>query len=81
MVNVSPRALSVDVVRTVLDTDLNGIVVELTEAHSVPANELRWMVSWLRDRGAMLAIDDVGTGYAGLERMICVGPDLIKLDR
>ncbi len=80
-VNVSPRALSAEVVRAVLDTDLVGIVVELTEAHNVPPDELKRMASWLRDRGARLAIDDVGTGYAGLERLICVGPDLIKLDR
>ena len=39
------------------------------------------MAGWLRDRAARLAIDDVGTGYAGLERLICVGPDLIKLGR
>ena len=80
-VNVSPRALSAEVVRTILDTDLSGIVVELTEAHNVPPDELKRMASWLRERGARLAIDDVGTGYAGLERLICVAPDLIKLDR
>lgn len=80
-VNVSPRAMQVDFVRDVLDTDLTGLVVELTEAHYMPTSELRRIADWLRARGAGLAIDDLGTGYAGLERLITVRPDLIKLDR
>jgi len=80
-VNVSPRAITDRVVRDILDTDLTGIVVELTEAHDLPTPELRGMAEWLRERNARLAIDDVGTGYAGLERLITVRPDLIKLDR
>ena len=80
-VNVSPRAMEVDLVREVLDRDLTGLVVELTESHYVPTVELRRTADWLRSRGARLAIDDLGTGYAGLERLVSVRPDLIKLDR
>ena len=64
-----------------LDIDLDGVVVELTEAHYVDRDELRRIATWLRKRGARIAIDDVDTGYAGLERIIDVSPDLIKLDR
>jgi EAL domain-containing protein (putative c-di-GMP-specific phosphodiesterase class I) len=79
--NVSPRALATPGVIEALDVDLTGIVVELTEAHYVPTNDLKRTAEWLRERGAKLAIDDVGTGYAGLERIINLSPDLIKLDR
>jgi EAL domain-containing protein (putative c-di-GMP-specific phosphodiesterase class I) len=80
-VNVSPRAFDSSLVRLALDRDLSGIVVEITEAHDVATSQLREVAAWLRERGARLAIDDVGTGYAGLERLIVLRPDLIKLDR
>lgn len=80
-VNVSPRALDAPVVRAALDRDLGGVMVEITEAHYVPTEEMKEIAAWLRERGARLAIDDVGTGYAGLERLIVLRPDLIKLDR
>lgn len=80
-VNVSPRAMDAQIVREALDRDLTGIMVEITEAHYVPTEQLREIAAWLRERGARLAIDDVGTGYAGLERLIVLRPDLIKLDR
>ena len=80
-VNVSPRAVEAASVVTALDRDLTGVVVELTEAHYVPVQELKRIAAWLRERNAAIAIDDVGTGYAGLERIIGLSPDLIKLDR
>lgn len=80
-VNASPRALATVEVINALDVDLTGVVVELTEAHYVPTDQLKRTAAWLRERGARLAIDDVGTGYAGLERIINLSPDLIKLDR
>lgn len=80
-VNVSPRAMESDLVRATLDRDLTGFMVEITEAHYVATAELKSIASWLRERGARLAIDDVGTGYAGLERLMALRPDLIKLDR
>jgi hypothetical protein len=38
-------------------------------------------VKELRQRGARIAIDDAGAGYAGLKQMMRVGPDIVKLDR
>ena len=35
----------------------------------------------LRARGARIAIDDTGSGYAGLQNIVRVQPDIIKLDR
>ena len=80
-VNVSPRAMESAIVRAALDRDLSGIMVEITEAHYASTAALKTMATWLRERGARLAIDDVGSGYAGLERLMALRPELIKLDR
>jgi diguanylate cyclase (GGDEF)-like protein len=80
-VNVSPSALSTDVVRSVLPDDLSGIVIELTE-HEVYVGDslLADSLADLRERGARIAIDDAGAGYAGLKRVMWVRPDIVKLD-
>ncbi|HKH40763.1 MAG TPA: EAL domain-containing protein [Solirubrobacterales bacterium] len=80
-VNVSPSALSTDVVRSVLSDDLSGIVIELTE-HEVYVGDslLADTLADLRERGARIAIDDAGAGYAGLKQVMWVRPDIVKLD-
>jgi len=35
----------------------------------------------LRERGALIAVDDAGSAYAGLHRVMRMRPDIIKLDR
>jgi diguanylate cyclase (GGDEF)-like protein len=80
-VNVSPSALSTDVVRSVLPDDLSGIVIELTE-HEVYVGDslLADSLADLRERGTRIAIDDAGAGYAGLKQVMWVRPDIVKLD-
>jgi diguanylate cyclase (GGDEF)-like protein len=80
-VNVSPSALSTDVVKKVLPDDLTGIVIELTE-HEVYVGDslLADSLAELRERGARIAIDDAGAGYAGLKQVMWVRPDIVKLD-
>ena len=80
-VNVSPSALSTDVVRSVLPDDLSGLVIELTE-HEVYVGDslLADSLADLRERGARIAIDDAGAGYAGLKQVMWVRPDIVKLD-
>src|SRR4051794_3874539 len=80
--NVSPRALLSAPVRAALPQDLTGIVIELTE-HEVfgAAGELETELAALRARGARVALDDAGAGYAGLQQMIRIAPDILKLDR
>ena len=80
-VNVSPSALSTDVVRSALSGDLSGIVIELTE-HEVYVGDslLADTLADLRERGARIAIDDAGAGYAGLKQVMWVRPDIVKLD-
>jgi EAL domain-containing protein (putative c-di-GMP-specific phosphodiesterase class I) len=61
---------------------LGGIVLELTEHREVadvPA--LLRVLDRLRERGAIIAVDDAGSGYSGLRQLLELRPQLIKLDR
>lgn len=82
-VNVSPSALTSDVVREVLRAaDLERIVIEITEHEFVPEDGLlAATLDELRERGARIAIDDAGAGHAGLSQLMRVRPDIVKLDR
>src|SRR3954462_14871044 len=80
--NISPRALLSGPVRAALPEDLSGIVVELTEHELFGAEgELETELAALRARGARVALDDAGAGYAGLQQIIRIAPDILKLDR
>ncbi len=80
-VNVSPSALSSQAVMSVLPDDLSDVIVELTE-HEVYVGDslLAHSLAKLRERGARIAIDDAGAGYAGLKQVMFVRPDIVKLD-
>jgi diguanylate cyclase (GGDEF)-like protein len=80
--NLSPSTLTTPEVQAVLPEDLSGIVIEVTE-HELAANDsiLGADLVALRARGARVAVDDAGAGYAGLQQLMRVAPDLIKLDR
>ena len=80
--NVSPRALAQPLVQAELPQDLSTIVIELTEHELFGAeDELAARLAELRARGARIALDDAGAGYAGLQQLIAVAPDILKLDR
>jgi EAL domain-containing protein (putative c-di-GMP-specific phosphodiesterase class I) len=79
--NVSPSALGSELVAEALPADLTGLVIEITEHEFVPDDEtLAGAVAELRARGARIALDDAGAGYAGLKQMMRVSPDIVKLD-
>jgi EAL domain-containing protein (putative c-di-GMP-specific phosphodiesterase class I) len=83
-VNVSPHLLSSPPVAAALaaPATLRRVVVELTE--HMPAGDLDVLharTAALRSRGALIAIDDAGTGYAGLQQLAEIRPQLVKLDR
>jgi diguanylate cyclase (GGDEF)-like protein/PAS domain S-box-containing protein len=81
-VNVSPSALASEEVAQALPERLDGIVLEVTENEVVGDDaSLRALIAGLRQRGARLAVDDSGTGHAGLRQLMRLEPDLIKLDR
>jgi diguanylate cyclase (GGDEF)-like protein len=81
-VNISPSGLSTEAVRSALPRDLTDVVVELTEHEViVDDDDLAEALADLRQRGARIAIDDAGAGYAGLKQVMWVRPDIVKLDR
>lgn len=80
--NVSPSALSSEIVQSALPEDLSEVVIEITEHEFVPDNDaLAAKLADLRRRGARIAIDDAGAGHAGLKQLMRVRPDIVKLDR
>ncbi|CAI7980438.1 EAL domain-containing protein [Frankia sp. Hr75.2] len=81
-VNVFPHLLSSPEVAAVWrGADLSRIVLELNEAVDIErATGLTATSQELRDHGAFLAMDDVGSGYAGLRQLTHIRPDFVKLD-
>lgn len=79
-VNVSPDALIDRMVQRTLPENLDGVVLELTEQAATEPGAARESLLELRSRGALLAIDDASTGYAGLLRLARLRPDIVKLD-
>ena len=81
-VNLSPAALMSPAVHAVLPHDLGRLVIEITEHEEIVASgAFQATLSDLRSRGARIALDDAGAGYAGLEQLMRLRPDVIKLDR
>jgi EAL domain-containing protein (putative c-di-GMP-specific phosphodiesterase class I) len=62
--------------------DLEGLIIEITEETLVQSDaQLQTAIDPLRERGARLAVDDMGAGYSGLRQIIAVHPSYLKLDR
>jgi GAF domain-containing protein len=81
-VNVSPNVIDTPEFQAVLPADLSGLQFEVTEHQLADdATALRSALDRLRRRGARIAVDDVGAGYAGFKRLMTVAPDVLKLDR
>ena len=83
-VNITPRLLGTVPLLDVLHDvgDLRGMVLELTE--HVPFGDLEQLKALLapwRAAGAGIALDDTGNGYAGLQQIATLRPDVVKLDR
>lgn len=79
--NLSPSALVSSAVREALPRDMSGLIVELTESDLAECSEtVMGTLDDLRARGAMIAVDDFGTGLSNVHRIAILRPDLIKLD-
>ena len=62
--------------------DLSGLIIEVTEEALVQSEaQLHTTIAPLRERGARLAVDDMGAGYSGLRQITTVQPSYLKLDR
>ena len=59
---------------------LNRIIFEFTEDEALDAQHLLHILRTYRSMGFKTAIDDFGSGYAGLELLSLFQPDIVKLD-
>jgi diguanylate cyclase (GGDEF)-like protein len=88
-VNVAPQTLDLDedgadwLLAAVLSAGLSPerVVVEVTERFGGRMSAVLASLRRLRAQGFRIALDDVGTGNAGLEMLREVGADFVKLDR
>jgi EAL domain-containing protein (putative c-di-GMP-specific phosphodiesterase class I) len=79
-VNASATTVSglVEVVRA---ADAERLLLEITEHEQIhDATTVIRHLDHLRRLGVRVAADDVGAGYAGLERLVRLRPEVIKLD-
>src|SRR4051794_22298578 len=81
-INLSPTAMLSAEAENLLDGDLSHLLLEVTEDELMAeGGALEERLGELRRRGARLAVDDIGAGYAGLKQVMRLQPDLLKLDR
>ncbi|ABD55163.1 sensor domain-containing phosphodiesterase [Jannaschia sp. CCS1] len=81
--NASPQTVATGLLAPILQAfPPEVLVVEVTEHIGVSDwATLDRELDKLRDMGIRIAIDDAGAGYAGLQHMVRLRPDIIKLDR
>ncbi len=81
-VNASPATVQTGRLNAVFaDYPAERIVLEVTEhAEISDAERLMDELHLIRGRGVLLAIDDAGAGYSGLQQILSLQPDIIKLD-
>lgn len=81
--NVSPEALVSGQLDVMLaDVPYERLVLEITERTSIDRYDgLLAALDGYRRRGARVAVDDAGAGYASFRHILVLEPDLIKLDQ
>ena len=81
-INAGPAAICDDGFAPALDGVLRDeLVIEVTE-HAAISDYQRFRAKFspFAARGARLAVDDTGAGYASLRHILQLGPQVIKLD-
>ncbi len=81
-VNVSPHTVvSPHLVGLLSEVDASRLVLELTE--HMPVEDyvaLNVALQRLRQRGIRVAVDDAGAGFASLNHILLIRPEIVKLD-
>lgn len=83
-INATPAALVSSEIRSLLggQSDLRGLMIEITEQErEADTAALAMACERFRTAGAMIAVDDLGAGFAGLNRLHQLRPQLLKFDR
>jgi EAL domain-containing protein (putative c-di-GMP-specific phosphodiesterase class I) len=83
--NIDIASLPSPQIREALSGDLSGAVLEVTEhTHSPVDSEvlavIQGAIREFRDRGALIAVDDWGTGYSDMDRLELLEPEIVKID-
>jgi EAL domain-containing protein (putative c-di-GMP-specific phosphodiesterase class I) len=82
LVNILPRNLYYILSILPVQDFTKQIIFEISESESIQNFELIMkLTTQLKALNMSIATDDFGRGYAGLERVLRVQPELIKLDR
>lgn len=81
-VNTSPTTLATGKISPLVEAAGGArVLVEITEHSAIDDIDVLLMeIDRLRDLGARIAVDDAGAGYSGLQQIIRLRPDVIKLD-
>ncbi len=81
-VNLHPDSLSDPDIQSQVNALRPGaVVLEITERGNWTGSVVEPAVEQFRHRGGAIALDDFGTGYSGLEKLVAVRPNYVKLDR
>lgn len=82
-VNASPATVETGrLLKVITALPADRIVLEITEHEDTENPEcLHEELMALRFRGMKLAVDDAGAGHSGLQQIVRLKPDIIKLDR
>ncbi len=79
-INLHPDSLKDPAVQDCIAPLAGKAVIEVTERMDWDFGELgSFLRSW-QQRGGSFALDDFGSGYSGLEKLVSVRPDYVKLD-
>jgi EAL domain-containing protein (putative c-di-GMP-specific phosphodiesterase class I)/GGDEF domain-containing protein len=79
--NVDPHDFSDPTFDTLDSAEPERVVIEITERTAIKDYpKFRERLQAFRDRGFRFAVDDAGSGYAGLGSIANLEPDFIKLD-
>lgn len=79
-INLHPDSLRDAAIQAHVAPLIGKVVIEVTERVEWDFEELgSFLRSW-QQRGGSFALDDFGSGYSGLEKLVSVRPDFVKLD-
>ncbi|MFB3738477.1 MAG: EAL domain-containing protein [Candidatus Velamenicoccus archaeovorus] len=80
-VNASPATAAAPELADLLEGIERRVVLEITEYTPIPDSpDFLHALRRLRARGIRVAVDDTGTGFAGLDHILRLTPDIVKLD-
>lgn len=81
-INISPGLVSSPrLLEALKAVDGTRVVLELTEHTPLLHGDVVEQLIPLREQGVQIAVDDAGSGYSGLQRLLRVQPDIIKIDK